>query len=366
MPTVNEDFLLHLLQACDACAPLFPARFAKQENLDRVKLDAGLDELRRRGLVQFTEWIKDAGQGYALTDAGRQALTAKRLPTGRVAPVSASSTSAVPNLYQRGEIARAALLGHGRPYACWALLIVNLLFFADGAVFVWRNDLSVMSYLQGHAIRHDLALRQDVPVLFDLGALWPDSTVPERSMRQFRKPEFERLLLFLFLHAGVLHLFMNMIFLGTLAGEIEAMWGWARFLAIYFVAGIVSGCVIILIDRFAQEGSVTVGASGPLYGVFTAMIIWFSLNYKHVPDNLLQEWSRIIGISSFMLVAANFVPHTSWQGHLGGAIGGLLAALLFHVQRFHPARGIRWLALAGVPLIPAAFFIAVLWQAGWF
>ena len=36
----------------------------------------------------------DAGQGYALTDAGRQALTAKRLPTTRATPVSASSTTA--------------------------------------------------------------------------------------------------------------------------------------------------------------------------------------------------------------------------------------------------------------------------------
>jgi hypothetical protein len=35
------------------------------------------------------------------------------------------------------------------------------------------------------------------------------------------------------------------------------------------------------------------------------------------------------------------------------------------VQRFHPSHAIRILALAGVPIIPIGFFVAVLWQAGW-
>jgi rhomboid protease GluP len=66
----------------------------------------------------------------------------------------------------------------------------------------------------------------------------------------------------------------------------------------------------------------------------------------------------------FLLFAINFLPRVSWQGHLGGAIGGFLVALLLHVQRFHPSRVVRWLALAGVPAIPVLFFLAVLWQAG--
>ena len=366
MPTVNEDFLLHLLQACGSAAPLYPMRFARQENLERDKIDIGLDELRRRGLVQFTEWVKDAGQGYALTEAGRQALTTKRLPTGRAARLAELAANDPLNPYQRGEIVRSALLGHGRPYACWALLLVNLLFFADGAIYVWRHDLSVMDYLQGQC---EIPGNPPVPVLYELGALWPPSTVPEGEMRRIWKPQLERILLFLFLHAGLLHLFMNMYFLITLGGVIEAMWGWARFLAIYFVAGIVSGCVIILISRLDSFGGpqpITVGASGPLCGMFAAMIVWFALNREHLPENLIQDWSRSLSLTLLLMIAINFVPNVSWQGHLGGAIGGLLAALLLHVQRFHLSRGIRWLALAGMPLIPAAFFIAVLWQAGWF
>jgi hypothetical protein len=55
----------------------------------------------------------------------------------------------------------------------------------------------------------------------------------------------------------------------------------------------------------------------------------------------------------------------SWQGHLGGAVGGSLAALTLQIQRFHPSPTVRWLAFAFTFLIPIAFFVAVLWQAGW-
>ena len=64
--------MLQLLQACAARAPgpLYPSRFASEHNLDRDTLDVALEELRRRGLLRLTDWVKDLGQGYALTDAG--------------------------------------------------------------------------------------------------------------------------------------------------------------------------------------------------------------------------------------------------------------------------------------------------------
>ena len=65
-----------------------------------------------------------------------------------------------------------------------------------------------------------------------------------------------------------------------------------------------------------------------------------------------------------LLIGVNFIGNVSWQGHLGGAIGGLLAALLLHVQRFSPSGVVRGLALLGIPLVPVAFFVAMLWQVG--
>src|SRR5438093_542493 len=132
-----------------------------------------------------------------------------------------------------------------------------------------------------------------------------------------------------------------------LGRQIEAMWGWARYLGIYIVAGIVGSCAVLLIDGFRQvpplQSGMTVGASGCLYGIFAAMIVWFSLNYQHLPDRLMQDWSRNTMINLILLIGINFIPNISWQAHFGGAVGGFLAALLLHVNRFHPARAVRWL-----------------------
>ena len=95
-----------------------------------------------------------------------------------------------------------------------------------------------------------------------------------------------------------------------------------------------------------------------------AIRVWFGLNYQHLPGALISEFSRNLILNLIILIAINFFPGISWQGHLGGAIGGLLAALFLHVQRFNPWRLVRMAALLGVPLIPLGFFAAVLWQAG--
>jgi hypothetical protein len=93
--------------------------------------------------------------------------------------------------------------------------------------------------------------------------------------------------------------------------------------------------------------------------------VWFYLNRQHLPPQLLRDWSRTLGLNVMFLIGISMVPGVSWQCHLGGAIGGFLVALLLFVQRFHPWRSVRILALLGLPLIPAAFFALALWQAGW-
>jgi rhomboid protease GluP len=358
MPTVDEKFMLHLLQACAARAPepLYPARYAREQHLDRDALDAGLDELRRRGLVHLTEWIKDAGQGLALTEAGRQALATRRLPTGRaVASAAPALRDRALTEYERGEIVRAAVFEPTRPLVSRVLLAANLLFFAFGGFYTWNNSLDISHYLEGSSPPPDFTTNF---VLLKLGALHSSLVFLPGN-----RPQFERIILSAFLHIGLLHLFMNMYFLFSLGPVIESMWGSLRFLAIYFIAGIVSGCVVLQFEMTQRRGIVVAGASGCLYGIFVALMVWFFLNRQFLPERLIQAFKNNLATNVILLVAINFVPGISWQGHLGGAIGGLLAALLLHVQRFHPSPGIRILALAGLPIIPIGFFAAVLWEA---
>ena len=84
-------------------------------------------------------------------------------------------------------------------------------------------------------------------------------------------------------------------------------------------------------------------------------------------DNALECVSapRASSSSEAKFQGINLLPGVSWQGHLGGAIGGALAAILLQTLRFHTDTLMRALALLSLPVVPAGFFLLVLWQAGW-
>ncbi len=361
MPRFDDAFLLKLLQACAerAPAPLYPARFCQEQNIDRAKLDDGFDELRRRGLVVLSDWVKDLGQGRALTDAGKAALELNILPTMPV--IAADSATADLTVYERGELVRGALYEPTQPYVSRTLLALNLAYFLFGAIYAGWHELPVGQYLLGENGVHNTTNF----VLGHLGGLYDHRVLPIRIHTDAR-PELERMVLSIFLHAGVIHLLMNLFFFVSLGELVESMWGRWRFMAIYVVSGIVSGCVILSLNMLQDRFGLTVGASGCLCGLFASMLVWFFMNRRHVPEHLLEDWWRMLGLNFFLVVGVNFLSNVSWQGHLGGAIGGMLAAVLMQWQRFHPSRAVRIAALIALPIIPAAFLALVFWQAGYF
>jgi len=359
MANATHEFMLQLLQACAERAPepLYPADFAKERNLDRDKLDDALDELRRRGLIQLTDWVRDHGQGRALTEAGKTALATKNLaPATNDTPTS--FTASPRSTFERGELVRDAIFEPQDPLICWILITLNVLYFLYGAVYAQQHDFVLADYLSGK----DGVAMSVTEVVLDLGGLYRPLVLPRFNGI---RPEFERIVLCCFLHFGVMHLAMNMISLATLGGLVESMWGRLRFLAIYLNSGLVGSLLVLSIDLIQPRNALSAGASGCVCGVFASMLVWLALNRQHLPDQFLQERSRTLMINLFIVIGINLLPGVSWQGHLGGAIGGALTAMLLHVQRFHPSVVVRLLALLGVPLIPVAFFLLVLWQAGW-
>ena len=333
-------------------------RSAGPANVDRdMCWTTGWNELRRCDPIELTEWVRDFGQGCALTEAGRQAIVHQSLPP-RVAVSSGreAGTGGGVTAYERGEIVRGAFLEPCTPYVSRILIAVNVLFFLGGAGYAWKNDLPVGDYFAGTP-------GTTVPVLMEMGALRLDLVF-------LRDPaQFQRIVLFFFLHIGLLHLFMNMYFLGTLGPLIEAMWGSVRFLAIYCIAGIVSGCVVLLMDYWLHRLSLTAGASGSLFGIFASFLVWFLFNQRFLPRDFVRAWSRNIGINLILLTAINFVPGVSWQGHLGGrgdrrgvsGGAGAARAAVFSLSPGadpgHSSRRRRY---------RSRFFPGLLWQVGWF
>ena len=79
----------------------------------------------------------------------------------------------------------------------------------------------------------------------------------------------------MFLHANAIHLLFNMMFLFFIGPELERRIGGKRFLAVFFLSGIVAAIgysiwtLFILNDPLASA----VGASGALMGIFACLAI---------------------------------------------------------------------------------------------
>jgi membrane associated rhomboid family serine protease len=123
-----------------------------------------------------------------------------------------------------------------------------------------------------------------------------------------------------FLHVGFGHLISNTIPF-VIMGVLIAFEGARRLLAVFAIVALVSGLGTWLV---APEGSIHVGASGVVFGFATYLIArgWFNRRTSQIAIGL-----GVVVIWGGVLVGG-FQPREgiSWQGHLFGAIGGLVAA----------------------------------------
>jgi membrane associated rhomboid family serine protease len=125
-----------------------------------------------------------------------------------------------------------------------------------------------------------------------------------------------------FLHAGLGHLLANTVPFVVL-GLTIAFEGAVRVVVVAAIVALVSGLVAWLIS---PAGTTTIGASGVVFGFATYLI------GRAVISRRLGQLA--IGAAVALLfggaLLGGLVPQTgiSWQDHLGGVIGGLLAARL--------------------------------------
>ena len=127
--------------------------------------------------------------------------------------------------------------------------------------------------------------------------------------------EWYRILTVALVHGGLTHLGFNMWALFVLGNPIEATFGRSRFLAIFFIS-LVTGSLASL--ALAPANQVSIGASGALFGLFGA----FAVSAKKIGADI-----RSIVVIIAINFAIDFVlPNIDWHAHLGGLIGGAIAA----------------------------------------
>ncbi|HSK32249.1 MAG TPA: rhomboid family intramembrane serine protease [Propionicimonas sp.] len=165
--------------------------------------------------------------------------------------------------------------------------------------------------------------------LVDRLALLPDSAarqLPDGSIVMVRgvaDGAWWELLTSVFTHVEPLHIGFNMLALYFLGPMLENVLGRARFLALYLVSGITgSAAVMVLSEPYGQ----TLGASGAIFGLMGALAV-VALKVRGQVQSVMM-W---IGLN---LVFTFTVSGISWQGHIGGLVGGaVLGAAMVYAPR---------------------------------
>ncbi|EJD55540.1 rhomboid-domain-containing protein [Auricularia subglabra TFB-10046 SS5] len=174
----------------------------------------------------------------------------------------------------------------------------------------------------------------DVPVTIRLGCLNNTANPPteECTLEDIcgfggfhGKPpdQWFRFITPIFLHAGIIHILLNMFAQFMLAAQIEREMGSGGFVLLYFAAGIF-GC---LGANFALIGSPSVGASGAIFG--TIAVLWVDLFAHWQFEQQPKKKLVFLLIDLLIGIGLGYIPGVDNFAHLGGFFMGLLFAIIF-------------------------------------
>lgn len=168
----------------------------------------------------------------------------------------------------------------------------------------------------------------------------PDLALYFPKLEQFRPYQ---ILSHMFMHAGLQHLFMNMLGLFFLGPMVESRLGAKKFFILYFACGFGAVALRFLMQHlgFVSIMNPAVGASGAVIGVTTAFATLFpnqKLYLMFVPIPIKAKY-LMLGLIAFDLYGG-FVgigSNIAHFAHLGGALTGFLLTY-FVLNKFEYTR----------------------------
>jgi len=209
-----------------------------------------------------------------------------------------------------------------RPYVTYSLIAINVL------VFFWEIAVTHQVW--------EFTNRQAENMLLSYGTI-PNNVV--HGLANHNYGVFSSIFSSMFLHAGIMHIGGNMLFLWIFGDNVEYKFGRGKFLALYLFWGVVADFFHILSDPSSQLPAL--GASGAISGVLGAYLIIFP-NAKVVTLMFLGFFTRLIRISAkwylpFWFIFQNVLPAfigsagsgVAFFEHIGGFLIGLLAGYVY-------------------------------------
>ena len=179
------------------------------------------------------------------------------------------------------------------------LIAINLLVFLISA-WISKNIFNIDIYTL-------IIMGAKVNSLIDKGQVW-------------------RLITCAFLHGGLIHIFFNMYALKILGPEIEYVYGKIKYLVIYLLSAIAAS----IFSYIFGPQSVSVGASGAIFGLFGAMLIFGIKHRKQMGKAYMMNILQVIFVNVIIGISSSNIDNAA---HFGGLIVGALIALLLGERR---------------------------------
>jgi len=141
-----------------------------------------------------------------------------------------------------------------------------------------------------------------------------------------------------YLHGSLLHIVFNVMWIRNLGPGVAEVYGQGRAFLLFSIAGI-GGFLVSNV----MTGVPTIGASGSIFGLLAALIVYGRRRGSSVMTQQLWQWAIILGVFGFVMPGIN-----NWA-HGGGFAAGWIVAQLMDLD--DDRQDSSWVLLASLGLI---------------
>lgn len=185
-----------------------------------------------------------------------------------------------------------------------------------------KNSVSCIARFLGRfsfqSFKENPLLGPSSATLDKMGALEVDKVVD--------KHEGWRLITCIWLHAGIFHLLANMLSLLVIGIRLEQEFGFVKVGFLYAISGLGGS----LLSALFIQSSISVGASGALFGLLGGMLSELITNWSIYEKKL----SMFLTLSVIIVInlAVGILPHVDNFAHIGGFLSGFLLGFVFLIR----------------------------------
>lgn len=163
----------------------------------------------------------------------------------------------------------------------------------------------------------------DTFTLYTLGAKYGPAVAAGQTWRLFTC---------MFLHANFLHILFNMYSLYFIGTQIEEIYGKSSYIIIYLFSGIGAS---YLSYKYSYN-TVSVGASGAIFGLLGALLIFILFKRDRIRKGALSNLLVVIVLNLYIGFTSSGIDNFA---HIGGLVTGIILSLLANlISKFKRGR----------------------------